>query len=211
MSEEFNETPSPAVKVKRRGWPRGKPRGPRQSREAPPVVAGRLVADAPSKPHRWTMKAGANWETNDMDVVEGVDKYHIPPEDIPEGMSLQWVADSIFGQPQPLNRAKFEKKGWTPVHPEDFGGIYDGRFTPKGSNKEINVDGLVLYARPKEITDRARAREKQAALNQVRLKEQALTGGDNPNITLDPRHPSALRNNRINRTMERLEIPRDEE
>ncbi len=155
------------------------------------------------------MAAGARWEGAEVDEEVSEDRLFIPQEMIPEGISLQWVTDSVMGQPQPQRRAQFERRGWTPVHPTDFNARFDGKFTPLGDNKEINVDGLVLMARPKEFTDKARRADRARAIEQVRIKEQALRGGDLP-VTLDAGHPSAVNSNRINRTMERISIPDDE-
>jgi hypothetical protein len=69
-------------------------------------------------------------------------------------------------------------------------------------------EGLVLMARPSELSDRARKIERRAALEQVHIKEQALRGGDIP-ISLDARHASALQTNKIGKTYERLPIPEE--
>lgn len=174
-------------------WPKGKPR----TRQTPPT-------------RKWTMKAGARWEGANVDEEVGEDRLAISKDLIPDGMSLQWVTDSVLGQPQPQRRAQFERRGWTPVHPQDFDARFDGKFTPLGSVDEINVEGLVLMARPTEFTDKARKQERARAVEQVRIKEQALRGGDLP-VTLDAGHPSAIRTNMINRTLERVSIPTDSE
>lgn len=179
------------------GWPKGKPRT-RKADIATPIRA------------QWKMTAGARWEGAEIEEEASEDRLAIPKELIPEGMALQWVTDSVLGQPQPQRRAQFEKRGWTPVHPQDFNGRFDGKFTPTGSSAEINVDGLVLMARPIEYTNRARKQEFRKAVEQVRIKEQSLRQGDLP-ITLDPSHPTAVRSNVINRTMERVSIPTDDE
>jgi hypothetical protein len=43
----------------------------------------------------------------------------------------------------------------------------------------------------------------------VMIKQQQLTGGDLPGVSLDSRHPTAVASNRINRTIEPVQIPRD--
>lgn len=166
----------------------------------------RAIPGAP-KGSRWTMKAGNRWEDGNDNADTGPDRLHINKEDIPEGMDLMWVTSAIFGQEVPQHRAQFERKGWTPVHGEDFDGCYDGKFTPKGAKGEIGVDGLVLMARPIELTKKAKQREYAAAREQVRIKEQALRGGDMPVSGAD--HPSAIGSNRINRSYERLAIPEE--
>jgi hypothetical protein len=62
--------------------------------------------------------------------------------------------------------------------------------------------------RPKELNDRAKLRERRAAMEQVAIKEQALKGGD-VGTSLDSRHATALQSNRISKSVERLTIPEE--
>jgi hypothetical protein len=160
---------------------------------------------------KWTMKARPNWEDINPDDFgeEQANKQGIPRHMIPDGMDMQWVTDTVLGQPFAEHRAGFEKRGWTPVHPEDFDGQFDGWFSPKGSKGEIRLEGQVLMARPMELTMKARQRDRRNALEQVAIKEAALTGGDLSGVSLDTTHESALRSNRINKSVERITIPRD--
>lgn len=156
------------------------------------------------------MKAKPNWEEIDPDdMVDNPDRLGISPDLVPDGMSLQWVTDSVYGQDMSQHRAHFEKRGWTPVHQSDFDGVFDGMFMPKGVDGEIKVDGLVLMARPKELTDKARKLDFRRAREQVAIKEAALTGGDLPGVTLDTAGPAERGRNAIKKTVERIEIPRD--
>lgn len=167
------------------------------------------VEREPTRPN-WKMKAGANWEdVTEDDLEESPDRLRIPRSEIPEGIDLQWVTDSIFGQPMPERRASFEKRGWTPVHQEDFDGCLNGKFMPRGKEGEIKVDGMVLMARPLELSIKAKKRDRRAALEQVAVKEQALTGGDLSKVSLDSRHETALRSNKINKSYERIAIPEE--
>lgn len=161
---------------------------------------------------KYKMKAKPNWDEADIDGLEdeSPDRLAVDPAIVPEGMSLQWVTDSVYGQAVPQHRARFEKRGWTPVHQEDFDGVFDGLFMPKGADGEIKVDGMVLMARPEEMTRKAMLGDRRKARDVIRIKEQALRGGD-INTSLDSQHPSALSTNRINRTMERIHVPTDRE
>jgi hypothetical protein len=78
----------------------------------------------------------------------------------------------------------------------------------RGDPNEITVRGLVLMARPLELSRKARERDKRMAREQVAIKEAALRYGDLP-IALDARHPSAVNSNRINKSFERVEVPED--
>lgn len=179
--------------------PRGRPR-------KNPLIE-REEKQAPVK--KLKMRASPNWENFDTSAEDTPDRLRISPDLIPEGMSAMWVTDSVLGQSVPHHRSQFERKGWTPVHQDDFDGQFDGMFMPKGAPGEINVEGLVLMMRPRELTEKARRQDRRRAYEQVAVKEQALRGGDIP-VTLDPRHPSAVNTNRINKTMERIQIPSDE-
>ena len=154
------------------------------------------------------MRAKPNWIDIDPTAEDTIDKLRIDPALVPEGMSLQWVTESVYGQPQPQRRATFEKGGWTPVYQDDFDGQLDGMFMPKGVDGEIKMEGLVLMARPEQMTMAAKRREKRQANEQVAIKEAALTGGD-INTSLDSQHPSAVRFNHINKTRERIVIPEE--
>lgn len=163
---------------------------------------------ASNQPKRPPMRARPNWE--DMSPHEsGPDRLHIPQHIVNKlkndyGMSLQWVTHSVYGKEEPQIRASMEKTGWTPIHPEDFEGVFDGMFTPKGQDGEINMEGLVLMARPVQITEKARSRERRDAKTPVQIREHAIKGGDLPGVT-GASHPSVR--NTIMRERERIEIP----
>lgn len=177
----------------------------------PPKAAG-VEREAPhGEVARPKMRMRPNWETMAPDDdTDTPDRLRIPRDQIPEGMDLMWVTDSIFGQPQTQRRAEFEKKGWTPVYQEDFDGKFDGRFMPKGKDGEINVEGTVLMARPLELSIRSKQKDRRAALEQVAVKEQALRGGD-IGVSLDTNHPSAVNLNRnaVKKSIERISIPEE--
>lgn len=180
------------------GWPKGKSRKPLTA-DAP---TGQTVPSAP-KPR---MKARPNWEEYDPGE-DSEDRLKISADLFPPGFSFQWVTNSVLGQEMPEFRSRFERKGWTPVHQEDFDGVFDGKFMARGKEGEITVDGLVLMARPMEFTNRAKKEEQRKAREAVLIKQQQLTGGEMPGVTLDSRHPSAMRTNKINVTVEPVSIP----
>lgn len=178
--------------------------------EAPPSappVRERLQA-IPQKPRgaaRWSMKAGNRWD-DAVELSDTDNALHIPKEEIPEGMDLMWVTSEVYGQPQPRHRANFENTGWTPVHQEDFDGLFDGRWAPKGSDGEINHGGLVLMAKPLEMVQKARARDKVRARQQVQIKEQQWRSGELPGV-MGADDPTARRFNHVNRSVERIPVP----
>lgn len=180
-------------------------RGPGRPRKHP---LPETKVEPKDEPKGLKMRAKPNWETLDY-AEETPDRLHIPRELFPEGMDLQWITHTVLGQDFSRFRGHAEQRGWTVVHNDDFDGRFDGRFMKKGSKEEINVDGLVLMARPLELSLRAKREDYKRAREQVNIKEQALRGGDLPSVTLDTQHESALRSNRINKTIERITIPTD--
>ncbi len=149
-------------------------------------------------------KQAANYA---MDVDDDDDdRLKVHRDEIPDGMDYQWVTDSILGQPAPQRRARFERKGWQAVPASR----HEGRWTPKGYQGEINVDGLVLMERPLELSIRARQKNKQNAMMQVRAKEAQLTGGNIPGVTLDTQHQTAVRQNKIRKSYEGFVPPNDD-
>jgi hypothetical protein len=137
----------------------------------------------------------------------GSDRLRIPRDEYPEGFDLQWVTSKVFGQPTLTHRAGFERRGWEPVLGGDFEGRYDGRFLPTSHQGEIEVDGLVLMARPRSWSDRARRTDEHNAAEATRIKDQQIKGGDLPRVTLDARHPSALAGNYVRREVKAVALP----
>ena len=160
-------------------------------------------------PSKYKMKAKPNWEEIDPNMEETPDRLRIPHEMWPEGMSLQWVTDSVLGQSMGQHRSTFERTGWTPVHQSDFDSRFDGMFMPRGKEGEILYEGLVLMARPMEITLKAKREEARRAREQIEIKERALRGGDIPNVSLDAQHKTALQTNKIGKSYERISVPED--
>jgi hypothetical protein len=172
------------------------------------VVVEREALRGETATPKYKMRAKPNWEEIDPNAQDTPDRLHIASELIPEGMAALWVTDSVYGQPVPQHRAEFERKGWTPVHQDDFSGQFDGMFMPKGAPGEIKADGLVLMMRPAELSVKSIREDKLRAIEQVQIKEAAMRSGDLP-ISLDARHSSALATNRITKTLDGAFIPGD--
>lgn len=185
------------------GWPKGKPRGPRKKVE--PEEGEAATSVEPKGKQKWTMRAGNNWDTA-SEAEENPDRYHIPKELFPEGMDLQWITQTVYGQDMPQAVNAYFRTGWTPIHADDFDGRF-GKMFPQDSSGYIKLDGMILCARPLELSIAAKRRDQQRAKEQIDLKEEAFRGGGIPATGAD--HPSALARNRITRSMERIEIPKD--
>lgn len=136
---------------------------------------------------------------------QGLDRLHIPRDMIPAGFDLQWITVSVFGQPQPQHRARFERKGWVPVHSEDWDSRFRGMFLPESHEGEIEVDGLVLMARPMVFSDKARRIDQRNAQERTQIKERQLRGGHLDGVTLDTHHETVI--NRVEKHLEPVPVP----
>src|SRR5258705_5939509 len=116
MDDTGDDTVAP-VPVKRGP---GRPRKTAFSEREPAREPIRQSANKPLK-----MRAKPNWESIDPNAPDTPDRLHIDSGLIPDGMSLQWVTNSVFGQEVSQHRGKFEAKGWTPVHQDDFDGQFN--------------------------------------------------------------------------------------
>lgn len=128
------------------------------------------------------------------------------------GVDVQWVTDSVLGQPTPANRNKYEINAWEACTPDMFDGILDGIFTRKGHKGEIVYEGSVLMWRPLELTEEAKAEERAAQMGAIEAQARMLKNGQLPGFSpgFEPDHPSAVRNNVMTRSIKpSFDIPRD--
>jgi len=117
------------------------------------------------------------------------------------GCDLQWVVDSVLGQSAPQKRMAYEINAWEAVTPDMFDGIFDGMFTRKGHQGEINFEGLVLMYRPMELTEEAKAEEEQARNRAMQAQRSMVMNGVIPGLGngMDSMHPTAAPKQRFER------------
>ena len=156
----------------------------------------------PTKPQRHILRP-----VEEYIEEEEEQRLRIPKSNWPQDFGLQWVTESVWGQPEMQHRARFERAGWVPVHQEDFEGRYRGQFHPRSYEGEIKCDGLVLMARPESWCQKARENDYNRARQRVTIKEQQLRMGDLSGVTLSPNHPTALRSNVIERSIDTVAMP----
>lgn len=213
MTDEQNPfTPAPPPERpfarKRGGWPKGKKR--LKTEPLPKAVVEAAVERAVKRPMIAQMKAKPNWDDDTAWEVgeEGADRLRIPQEIVNslarDGIALQWITRSVRGMEMPQEVSKMTKGGWTPVHQSDFSGLLDGMFMPKGTDDVIGVDDCMLVARPMHIHQQAKKREKAQANSPINIRAAELGAGIN---VPGGNHPTAIAGNRINKTVERIEIP----
>ncbi len=186
-------------------------RGFVKDQEEASAALSRAMSQPPKGKKTWAaMKAGNNWDGGIADAEESPDEFNISRDKFPEGMDLQWWTAEIYGQPMKQRMATAARGGWTQVHDTDFDnwhhrvlgaryGLDDGGF--------IVHKGTALHARPQEISDRSKAREIRKARDVIATREQAFKGGDIG--ATGANHPSALATNKISRSIERIDIPKE--
>lgn len=108
--------------------------------------------------------------------AEGVDRFWAPQA--PEFFEYEWKMKSVMQKEDAPYQMRMRHAGWKPVprsrHPE---------MMPTGEFDVIERDGMILMERPKEYNDEVRNRERQKARDQVRNKQEQLSG--TPHGTLD--------------------------
>jgi len=133
------------------------------------------------------------------DVVDANDKYHIDPDIIPDGWTYMWRRYAMFNKEDPSYISKLQRSGWEPVprtrHPY---------LMPDNTDSNtIMLDGMVLMQCPTEIVDERRMAEAKKAKDQVRFKEQQLSGAPDGQFTRD--HDQARP--KIKKSYEAMPVP----
>lgn len=149
-----DETIAPVQKATegspKRGWPKGKPRGPR------------IAQPEQRAPQRTPQFGGQRTKTGRIKMND--DPYYIDPNtEVPDGMSWQWIAKAVIGKDDGMFRKHFndmQRQGWRPV---------DGASIPRFgvTSGEVELGGLVLMERPIEMTQEAVEEDYDKARSQL--------------------------------------------
>ena len=140
------------------------------------------------------------WGDSGGTFVSGAeDILHIDPDKIPPDMDLRWVRTSTYNQPDPKNYAAAEKNAYVRLDPADRREI-DGLDI-------VEEGGLVLMARSRAISERARSQEYQDAVKPLETQARRAGEGDLDGVSLDAR--GARKSNFMRRSIEKIEIPKD--
>lgn len=122
----------------------------------------------------------------------------VPPELIPAGYVAEWKRTHVYGaEEQPDYHIMLQEQGWEYASAEQFKPM----LPPGWEKNTINRRGQVLMIRPKELSDEARAEEKQAADEQLRGKLQQLGMAGQGEFS--------RKNPVVKRTYERVEVPEE--
>lgn len=102
---------------------------------------------------------------------DAVDPFFVPEDLKPAGWTVEWKATHVMGQElDAAYQAALQQDGWVPAPAKMFKKMMPSSF--KG--KTIQRGGQLLMMRPKELTDKKRAKEQAAARGQVNAKLKSL-------------------------------------
>lgn len=132
---------------------------------------------------------------------DGTDDFYVDPDAIPDGWTYEWKRHSTYGVEDPAYQIQLARSGWTAVpasrHPE---------MMPFGANHEtIMRKGMILMECPTEIIRERRSYEQRLAREQVRHKEQQLSGTPEGTMTRD----DARVRPKIKKSYEAMPIPEE--
>lgn len=144
-------------------------------------------------------RAAAIFEHLSGNFETGEDKFAAPPA--PEGWTYEWKRFTVFNEEDPGYQVKLAQTGWEPVPLNRHKNMMPEAYSGSGT---IKRDGMMLMQRPAEVTDFIRNRENSAARDQVRTKEEQLSG--TPQGTL-PRDADPRTKPKIRKSIEPMAIP----
>lgn len=132
-------------------------------------------------PRSRAAKRAAELRSHLGNLDEGTDDFYVDPESIPDGWTYEWKRHSTYGLEDPAYQVQLARDGWTAVpasrHPE---------MMPYNTSEEtIMRKGLILMECPTEIIAERKMIELRKARDQVRHKEQQLSGTPEGTMTRD--------------------------
>jgi len=106
------------------------------------------------------------------EIVDGTDEFYVDPSVIPDGWHYEWKRHTIYGAEDPAYQVALARSGWTAVptsrHPS--------MMPHDASSQIITRKGCILMEIPKEIHAERKQAEQIRARQQVRHKENQLSG-----------------------------------
>lgn len=186
--ETGSAAPAPAAP---RG--RGRPRGSTNHR-----AAARAPARTAAREAREPVRDVVREQPMDTDrrlqrrSRRNSDQFSIDKRLIPAGMTYEWKAETVIGQPQTAAMLEYRENGWTPVptgrHPF---------LMPEGTEKSapIRLGGQMLMERPLYLTKEARQEMYNDAIQALTGREEAATA--TPHGTLSRSAPAIRDHQRI--------------
>lgn len=136
-------------------------------------------------------------------IGDASDRFYVNPDIIPDGWAYNWKRVAIVGKPDPSYEMATARQGWESVPAQRH-----SELMPHGyMGDTIDIEGLRLMERPKQIDDMRRTQDQRDAKNQIRIKEQQL--GNAPPGTLQREDAKGRSQVRLNKSYENIPIPKD--
>jgi hypothetical protein len=137
------------------------------------------------------------------EIESGVDKFYIPTGEVPDGWDYNWKRKTIYNQEDPAYQVTLARGGWTAVPSNRHPGMM-----PSGwKGQTIERDGMILMERPMAISDLVRQKDRRAARDQVRAKEQQLSAA--PPGTMETEFSDPRTKPNIRKSYEAMPVPAD--
>ena len=183
-------------------WPKGRPRKKispaTPAKPAKPVKerAGNNWDDEKSKSFLDKVRSqdGSGWRDRSQDTL-----FSLSEETMgwlqQNSLDAQWCTREVYGEKQDRHFGNLMVNGWTPVEENSVPGV-----------GVTEIGGSVLCVRPMHISDKARQAERDKSQAVLDLRRQYLTEGV-PLQSGAGRHPSAIASNKLNRSLERVDVP----
>jgi len=138
------------------------------------------------------------------DIDEGTDEFYIPADMIPEGWTYEWKRRLLLGAEDPSYTVHLSRMGWTAV-PLDRNADHMAMMPPTWQHNTIERKGMILMERPSEVVQEVRRIEQKRARDQVRAKEQQLSGAPDGQFGRD----HAQVRPKISKSFEAMPIPEE--
>lgn len=167
--------------------------------DAPPPRADLRAPMRDEDPRARASRRAAELRGHLQSTDEGEDRFFIDPAIIPPGWTYEWKRHTVYGAEDPAYQVQIARAGWEAV-PVDRHPAY----MPKGWKGSIERDGMILCERPTEIVEAAKAAEQRRAQQQMRHKEEQLTGAPAGHFERSHKQESLVK---LKRSYEPMEIP----
>ena len=163
-----------------RGWPKGKPRKPQiETPDEFLTTMGQRVEEDRARMQEAahenavanTARSGQRGEVRPLKrTPTAVDKFHVPPSSIPDGMSYEWKRYTYGGKVDQDHMRNMMEQHWTPVPAER----HPSMSWLESTSKFIEKEGMILMERPAYLTEEAHRERLNASAEQINAKMKQL-------------------------------------
>lgn len=177
------------------------------STETAPVSVPRAEMRAPVRaesPAERAKRRAAEIRGHLGGIEEGTDEFYIDPNMVPEGWTYEWKRKLLLGAEDPAYTVQLLRMGWEAV-PMNRDRDHMAMMPSNWPHNTIERKGMILMERPTEVVEEARKIEQKKARDQVRSKEQQLSGAPDGQFGRD----HAQVRPKISKSFEAMQIPEE--